>query len=90
MTKQKSAPMFPARSASGPADNAQVKTGEPLLLVDPSPEMVWESLRALYLIGQKEDLPAVNPYVRGTEGMPPQIQQQAALTAREISARGAK
>ena len=49
--------------------------------------MVWESLRALYLIGQKDDLPAVNPYVRGAEGMPPQIQQQAALTAREISAR---
>ena len=68
-------------------DNEQVKTGEPLLLVDPSPEMVWESLRALYLIGQKEDLPAVDPYLRGTEGMPPQIQQQAALTAREISAR---
>ncbi len=70
-----------------PSENAQVKTGEPLLLVDPSPEMVWESLRALYLIGQKDDLPAVNPYIRGAEGMPPQIQQQAALTAREISAR---
>ena len=69
------------------SDNAQVKTGEPLLLVDPSPEMVWESLRALYLIGQKNDLPAVNPYVSSTEGMPPQIQQQAALTAREISTR---
>jgi hypothetical protein len=69
------------------SDNAQVTTGESLLLVDPSPEMVWESLRALYLIGQKEDLPAVNPYVRGAEEMPPQIQQQAALTAREISAR---
>jgi len=73
-----------------PAENAQVKTGEPLLLVDPSPEMVWESLRALYLIGQKEDLPGVNPYVRGTEGMPPQIQQQAALTANAITARSAK
>jgi hypothetical protein len=73
-----------------PSDNAQVNTGEPLLLVDPSPEMVWESLRALYLIGQKEDLPEVNPYIRGAEGMPPQIQRQAALTAREISARGAK
>jgi len=69
------------------SENAQVKTGEPLLLVDPSPEMVWESLRALYLIGQKEDLPAVNPYVRGVEGMPQQIQQQAELTAREISRR---
>ncbi len=72
------------------ADNTQVRTGEPLLTVDPSPEMVWESLRALFLIGQKEDLPAVNPYVRGTEGMPPQIQQQAALTVREINARGEK
>jgi hypothetical protein len=72
------------------SDNTQVKSGDPLLLVDPSPEMVWESLRALYLIGQKEDQPAVSPYVRGTDGMPPQIQQQAALTAREISARGEK
>jgi hypothetical protein len=72
------------------SDNAQITTGEPLLLVDPSPEMVWESLRALFLIGQKEDLPAVNPYVRGADGMPPQIQQQAALTQREISARAAK
>src|SRR5579864_1887897 len=69
------------------SDNMQVKTGDPLLLVDPSPEMVWESLRALYLIGQKEDLPAVNPYLRGAEGLPPQIQQQAALTAREITER---
>jgi hypothetical protein len=70
-----------------PPDNTEIKTGEPLLLVDPSPEMVWESLRALFLVGQKEDLPAVNPYVRGAEGMPPQIQQQAALTARAIAAR---
>ncbi len=69
------------------ADNAQVESGAPLLQVDPSPEMVWESLRALYLIGQKEDLPAVNNYARDVEGMPPQVAQQAALTAREISAR---
>jgi len=69
------------------AGNAAVETGAPLLQVDPSPEMVWESLRALYLIGQKEDLPAVNSYARGAQGMPPQVQQQAALTAREISSR---
>src|SRR5579863_4076298 len=72
------------------SDNAQITTGEPLLLVDPSPEMVWESLRALFLIGQKEDLPAVNSYVRGVEGMPPQVQRQAQLTQREISARESK
>jgi hypothetical protein len=73
-----------------PSDNAEVKAGEPLLVVDPSPEMVWESLRALFLIGQKEDLPAINPYVRGAEGMPPQVQQQAQLAEREIFARGEK
>jgi len=72
------------------ADNSPVKTGQPMLLVDPSPEMVWESLRALYLVGQKEDLPAVNLYTTATGGMPTQIQQQAALTAKEIAARGEK
>lgn len=70
-----------------PPDNTEIKDGDPLLLVDPSPEMVWESLRALYLIGQKEDLPAVESYARGAEGMPPQIHQQAELTQREIEAR---
>jgi hypothetical protein len=68
-------------------DNAQVQSGQKMLLVDPSPEMAWESLRAMYLIGAKDDLPTVNRFARGVEGMPPQIQQQAALTAREISAR---
>jgi hypothetical protein len=68
-------------------DNAQVESGHQMLLVDPSPEMAWESLRALYLIGKKDDLPAINRYARGVDGMPPQIQQQAALTAKEISSR---
>ena len=70
-------------------DNSPVVSGKPLLLVDPSPEMVWESLRALYLIGHIEDLPAVNRYARGADAMPQQIQQQATLTAREIARRGA-
>jgi biotin carboxyl carrier protein len=66
-------------------DGAQVQAGQLILVVDPSPEMVWESLRALYLIGQKADAPAVARYARGIEGMPPQIQQQATLTAKEIA-----
>jgi len=69
-------------------ENAQIKTGDPLLQVDPSAEMIWESLRALYLIGGKDDLPSVNSYVRGAEALPPQIQQQAALTAKAIAGRG--
>ena len=68
-------------------DGATVQAGEPILKVDPSQEMVWESLRALYLIGQKSDAPAVDQYARGMEGMQPQIQQQAVLTAKAISGR---
>ncbi|MBZ5661997.1 MAG: hypothetical protein LAO08_16475 [Acidobacteriia bacterium] len=71
-------------------DNAAIETGKSMLLVDPSAEMVWESLRALYLIGQKDDLPSVNRYVRGVDGMPPQVAQQASLTAKEISSRSEK
>jgi biotin carboxyl carrier protein len=67
------------------SDGALVQGGQPILLIDPSPEMVWESLRALYLIGQKDDLASINRYIRGIDGMPPQVQQQAALTARQIS-----
>ena len=72
------------------ANGAPVQSGQPILVVDPSPEMVWESLRALYLIGQTSDTPAVDRYATGIAGMPAQIQQQAALTAKAISARESK
>jgi hypothetical protein len=39
------------------------------------------------LIGQQADIPEVDRYARGLSGMPPQIQQQATLTAKAISAR---
>jgi hypothetical protein len=71
-------------------DSTQIQTAQPILLVAPSSEMAWESLRALYLIGQKDDAPAVDRYVRGIEGFPPQIQQQAALTAKAISTRASR
>jgi biotin carboxyl carrier protein len=67
-------------------DGTQVQAGQPILVIDPSPEMVWESLRALYLIGKKTDAPAVDRYARGMESMPPQIKQQATLTAKAIAA----
>jgi biotin carboxyl carrier protein len=65
-------------------EGSQVQAGQPILTIDPSPETAWESLRALYLIGKKEDVPAVAQYAKGREGMPPQVQQQAALTVKAI------
>lgn len=72
------------------ADGSDIRAGQPMLLVDPSPEMVWESLRALYLIGQKDDVSAVKNFIGTTSGSSSEIQQQAQLTAQAITARIAK
>jgi len=65
-------------------DGAKVAKGDLLLYISPSPEMVWEALRALFIVGAAEDASSVAPYARGIEGMPPQIQQQATLTLTAI------
>ncbi len=70
-----------------PADGANVSRGDALMLISPSSEMGWEALRALYLVGQTEDLPAIERYARGSEGMPNSVRQQAELTARAIHSR---
>ena len=44
------------------ATGASVVPGTAIAIVDPGEEQVWEALRALYLIGQLEDLPAIRPY----------------------------
>ncbi len=68
------------------SDGANVSLGQAMSLIAPSAEMVWEALRALYLIGQTEDLPAVERYARGVAGMPDSVRQQAVNTARAIRA----
>ena len=51
--------------------------------------MVWEALRALYLVGRADDLPDVDRFVRGADGVSPQIAQQARATAEAIRSRSA-
>jgi biotin carboxyl carrier protein len=68
------------------ADGTAVTAGQPVLLVDPSPEEVWEALRALYLIGQAQDLPAVEQFT-SADNMPPDIRRQAATTVQAIRSR---
>ncbi len=70
-------------------NGSAVSAGQPLVLLSPSSELVWEALRALYLIGQPEDLPAVERYARGAGDMPDNVRQQATLAARAIRARSA-
>jgi hypothetical protein len=44
-------------------------------------------LRALFLVGEAEDLPEVERYAQGVAGMPDQVKQQAAQTAKAIRSR---
>ncbi len=68
----------------GVAQGAQVQAGTELAVMDPAPEQVWEALRALYLVGRKEDLPAVNAYQKNQPNMPDRVREQAVLTEKAI------
>jgi hypothetical protein len=64
-----------------------VAAGNEIATVAPETDQVWEALRALYLIGQLDDLPAVTPYERESPDVPDHIRQQATETARAIQER---
>lgn len=69
------------------SDGATVAAGQPILLVDPSEAEVWEALRALYLVGEPQDLAIVQGLVRGGDAVPQNVRAQAELTARAIQSR---
>lgn len=69
------------------ADGEQVEAGQPLLLISPAEEQTWEALRALYLLGDLEDLPLVERFARGGDAESARIRQQAAATAQAIRRR---
>jgi hypothetical protein len=72
------------------ATGATVATGAEITLIDPSSEQVWEALRALYLVGQPDDLPAIRIYERNVSEIPDRLHEQALLTERAIEARATK
>jgi hypothetical protein len=66
-----------------------VTAGAEIATVDPGDEQVWEALRALYLIGQPDDLPAIRPYQRELLEISARVRQQAHLTEKSIRERAA-
>jgi biotin carboxyl carrier protein len=64
-----------------------VAAGDEIAALDPGTEQVWEALRALYLIGQPEDLPAIRPYERELPEIPDHVRQQAVATEQAIRER---
>jgi biotin carboxyl carrier protein len=71
------------------AAGSSVAAGAEIALVDPGDDQVWEALRALYLIGQPEDLPAVRLYERNVPEISARVRQQAFLTENSIRERAA-
>jgi hypothetical protein len=69
------------------AEGSLVSENEVVASINPSPEMVWEALRALYIIGTPADEAVVEPYTHGEKGMPPQTAQQATQTLDAIKSR---
>jgi len=65
----------------------RVVEGAELAVVDPSEEQTWEALRALYFIGQTEDLPVIGLYERDLPDISNRVREQATLTEKSIRAR---
>jgi biotin carboxyl carrier protein len=69
------------------AVGSNVAAGADIATVDPGDQQVWEALRALYLLGQPDDLPAIRPYQRERPEISDRVRQQALLAERSIRER---
>jgi hypothetical protein len=78
---------IPGRIRSVAGTGANVAAGAEIAVIDPSTEQVWEALRALYLIGQPEDISAILPYERELPDVSNDVRQQALETDKAIQAR---
>jgi biotin carboxyl carrier protein len=69
------------------APGSTVAAGAEIATVDPADEQVWEALRALFLVGQVDDLPSIRPYQRELPEVSDRVRQQANLTEKAIRER---
>jgi multidrug efflux pump subunit AcrA (membrane-fusion protein) len=67
-----------------------VTAGYAVATIDPAGDQVWEALRALYLIGQPEDIAAVQPYERELPDISDHVRQQAGETEQAIRERATR
>ncbi len=78
---------IPGRIRSVAQTGAKLNACAELAVIDPGSEQIWEALRALYLIGQPEDLEAIRPYERDLPDISNDIRAQAQETEKAIQAR---
>jgi pyruvate/2-oxoglutarate dehydrogenase complex dihydrolipoamide acyltransferase (E2) component len=68
------------------ANGSQVSQGEEVLSLNSDEGSVWEALRALSIIGTKEDLPLVETYAKSADASA-RVKEQASLTLNAINHR---
>lgn len=78
---------IPGRIRSVAQPGANIAAGAEVAVVDPGTEQVWEALRALYIVGQADDLAAIRPYQRDLPDISNDVRQQAQETEKAIQAR---
>ena len=80
-------PMPGSLSKGRTQDQSLVQRGEIVALLAPSESQVWEALRALFVVGEPQDLPEVERFGGGAPEMSERVRQQAALTLKAIKDR---
>jgi hypothetical protein len=68
-------------------EGAAVAAGDNVLSIAPDAETVENALIALSYVGMSDDLPLIERYAQGAEGMPSRIKEEAALTIKAIQRR---
>ena len=71
-------------------DKSQVKPGDEVMTLAPSVEQAFESLKALFIVGQMEDIPQIQRYSGQMTGMSDAVRQQALNTLEAIRARSGR
>jgi hypothetical protein len=78
---------IPGRIRSVAGTGTKVSAGAEIAVVDPASDQVWEALRALYLIGQPDDIAAIRPYERDLPDISNDVRRQALETEQAIRKR---
>ncbi|HEY0725859.1 MAG TPA: hypothetical protein VGD41_18065, partial [Pyrinomonadaceae bacterium] len=66
------------------SNGSQVSRDEDLISLNSDEETVWEALRALAIVGTKDDLPVIQTYMESGSG---RVKEQAQLTLKAINHR---
>lgn len=69
------------------SSGSSLSKGDAVLTIKSDEQSVWEALRGLSVVGEREDLPLVERYASGAEPASDRIKQQATVTANAIKSR---